>query len=265
MQCVWLTLRGLWQSSRKVQIGLLILAFFVILALLQAPINALIGHGTDPLGISVNPPWEMPNPQHWLGTDRYARDILAMTITALAASLEVGALAGLLSTLIGLVVAFVAGYKGGRIDSLLSSIIDVFLVVPIFPLLIVLAAYANKISLAEVAVLVAVFSWPFAARTIRSQVRHLGRNQAVPAAYKLPGMGIADRKERLKGDAHGFGRRKVHRLAISGLYNLPVGSLFIENPALWWIVSLIQGNLQHRILHILVTIAGQSVNYIKCF
>lgn len=173
MERVWLTLRGLWQSSRKVQIGILILVFFVVLALLQSPINALIGHGTDPLGISVNPPWELPNSQHWLGTDRYGRDILAMTVTALSASLEVGAIAGLLSTLIGLVVAFIAGYKGGRVDSLLSSITDVFLVVPSFPLLIVLAAYANKVSLFEVAVLVAIFSWPFAARTIRSQVLSL--------------------------------------------------------------------------------------------
>lgn len=173
MERVWLTLRGLWQSSRKVQIGILILVFFVVLAVLQSPINALIGYGTDPLGISVNPPWEMPNAQHWLGTDRYGRDILAMTITALGASLEVGALAGLLSTLIGLVVAFVAGYKGGRVDSLLSGITDVFLVVPSFPLLIVLAAYANEVSLPEVAVLVAIFSWPFAARTIRSQVLSL--------------------------------------------------------------------------------------------
>jgi peptide/nickel transport system permease protein len=59
------------------------------------------------------------------------------------------------------------------VDGLLSSITDVFLVVPSFPLLIVLAAYANKVSLFEVAVLVAVFSWPFAARTIRSQVLSL--------------------------------------------------------------------------------------------
>ena len=173
MKSIWHILRGIWLSSHKVQIGILILVFFILLALLQHPINLLIGHGTDPLEIAGSPPWEMPNLQHWLGTDRYGRDILALTITALAASLEVGAIAGLLSTAIGMLIAFTAGYKGGRVDSLLSSITDVFLVVPSFPLLITLAAYTTRVDLVVIAVLVALFSWPFAARTIRSQVLSL--------------------------------------------------------------------------------------------
>lgn len=168
-----LSLRNLWKASRKVQVGILIIAFFVLVALLHTPITALIGQGQDPLGISVNSPWQMPNAQHWLGTDRYGRDILAMTVTGLAASLEVGVISGLLSTVIGVVVAFVAGYKGGKLDSFLAGTTDVFLVVPSLPLLITLSAYASKVSLLTIAVILAVFSWPFAARTIRSQVLSL--------------------------------------------------------------------------------------------
>ncbi|GLV55693.1 peptide ABC transporter permease [Dictyobacter sp. S3.2.2.5] len=163
----------LWTSSIKVQVGIVILLFFVVLSLLHPVINGIIGHGNDPLAISVNSPWQMPNGQHWLGTDRYGRDILAMTVTALAASLEVGAIAGVLSTVIGVVIAFVAGYKGGKTDSILATITDVFLVVPSFPLLITLSAYSKGVSLFSVAVILAVFSWPFAARTIRSQVLSL--------------------------------------------------------------------------------------------
>jgi peptide/nickel transport system permease protein len=173
MQRTWQILREIWRANRKVQIGLLILLFFIVLAILQNPIVALIGQGKDPLEISASAPWQMPDPQHWLGTDRYGRDILAMTITALSASLTVGAIAGLLSTVIGLIIAFVAGYKGGKVDAVLSGFTDVFLVVPSFPLLIVLAAYTPRVGLFAVAVLVAIFSWPFAARTIRSQVLSL--------------------------------------------------------------------------------------------
>ncbi|HLZ62895.1 MAG TPA: ABC transporter permease [Ktedonosporobacter sp.] len=168
-----LAILSLWRSSRKVQVGIVIMVFFILLALLHTPIAALIGHGTDPLEISVNAPWQQPNIQHWLGTDRYGRDVLAMTVTGLTASLEVGVIAGLLSTVIGTVVAFVAGYMGGKVDSFLSSFTDVFLVVPSFPLLITLAAYTNNVNLVSVAVLLAVFSWPFAARTIRAQVLSL--------------------------------------------------------------------------------------------
>lgn len=177
-----LAIANLWKSSPKVRVGIVILAFFTLLALLHAPITAAIGHGTDPLQTSVNPPWEQPNPQHWLGTDRYGKDILAMTVTGISASLEVGVISGLLSTVIGIVIAFVAGYMGGKVDSFLSSFTDVFLVLPSFPLLITLSAYTSNVTLFSVAVLLAIFSWPFAARTIRSQVLSLRNRPYVDLA-----------------------------------------------------------------------------------
>jgi peptide/nickel transport system permease protein len=170
-----LALQGLWKSSRKVQVGVVILAFFILVALLHVPITALIGQGRDPLDIDVtmSPAWQMPNLQHLLGTDRVGRDILAMTVTGLTASLEVGVIAGLISTVIGTIVAFVAGYKGGNLDQFLSSFTDMFLVVPSFPLLITLSAYTPNVNLFTIAIILAIFSWPFAARTIRSQVLSL--------------------------------------------------------------------------------------------
>ncbi len=168
-------LLGLWKSSYKVQIGVVIIVFFALIALLHGPIIAFIGHGRDPLDIDVaiSPAWQMPNAQHWLGTDRIGRDILAMTVTGLAASLEIGIIAGLLSTVIGTIIAFVAGYKGGNVDSFLSSFTDMFLVVPSFPLLITLSAYTPNVNLFTIALILAIFSWPFAARTVRSQVLSL--------------------------------------------------------------------------------------------
>ena len=170
-----LALQGLWKSSHKVQAGVIIIAFFILVALLNVPITALIGHGHDPLDIdvSISPAWQSPNAQHLLGTDRVGRDILAMTVIGLTASLEVGVIAGLISTVIGTIIAFVAGYKGGNIDNFLSSFTDMFLVVPSFPLLITLSAYATNVNLFTIALILAIFSWPFAARTIRSQVLSL--------------------------------------------------------------------------------------------
>jgi peptide/nickel transport system permease protein len=179
-----LALLGLWKSSHKVQAGVLILAFFTLVALLHGPITSFIGHGRDPLDIdvAVSPAWQMPNPQHWLGTDRIGRDILAMTVTGLTASLEVGVIAGLVSTVIGTIVAFIAGYKGGNVDNFLSSFTDMFLVVPSFPLLITLSAYTPNVNLFTVALILAIFSWPFAARTIRSQVLSLRSRSYVELA-----------------------------------------------------------------------------------
>ncbi|QBD78049.1 ABC transporter permease [Ktedonosporobacter rubrisoli] len=175
-------IRGFWSASHKVQIGIVILAFFILVALFHPLINSAIGHGSDPLAVSASEAWELPNAQHLLGTDRYGRDILAMTVTATVASLEVGTIAGLLSTIIGVVVAFVAGYKGGKLDSFLSGFTDIILVVPSFPLLITLSAYTTKVSLFFIALMLAIFSWPFAARTIRSQVLSLRNRPYVELA-----------------------------------------------------------------------------------
>jgi peptide/nickel transport system permease protein len=125
------------------------------------------------VAIAAYEKWLVPSPAHWLGTDQYGRDVFAMTIGALAVSLKVGAIAGVISTIAGVVMAFVAGYKGGTVDGVLSTFTDMVLVVPSFPLLIALSAYTKDVGIVEVALMLAAFSWPFAARTIRANVLSL--------------------------------------------------------------------------------------------
>jgi peptide/nickel transport system permease protein len=174
-------LRTLWtqvKSSGKLQLGILLLVALVVLALLH-PVAAYAvgsqasGPETNPLAIAAYQPWLRPSPLHWLGTERYGRDVLVMALTGLATSLVIGLIAGFLSTAIGVVIAFVAGYKGGRTNRVLVTVMDVFLVVPTLPLLLTLSAYMRKVSLWQVALLLAIFSWPFAARTIRAHVLSL--------------------------------------------------------------------------------------------
>ncbi|HEV8635131.1 MAG TPA: ABC transporter permease [Chloroflexota bacterium] len=162
-----------WRASRKLRLGITILVVLVVVAVLNGPIVALIGAGRNPLETGIYAAWEVPSPEHWLGTERYGRDVLAMTVIGLGASLQVGVVAGVLSTLVGVVVAFVAGYKGGRVDGFLATATDMVLVVPSFPLLLTLSAYVRNVSLLQVSLMLAIFSWPFAARTIRSQVLSL--------------------------------------------------------------------------------------------
>jgi peptide/nickel transport system permease protein len=163
----------LMRASQKFQVGLGIVVFFVVVAAMHPWLLALLGRGDDPLRIGMYDPWLVPSPEHPLGTERYGRDVLAMTIKALGVSLLIGAYAGLISTLIGVVVAFVAGYKGGSIDGVLATTTDMFLVVPSFPLLLTLSAYVRNVNLLQIGLMLAIFSWPFAARTIRAQVLSL--------------------------------------------------------------------------------------------
>ena len=70
----------------------------------------------------------------------------------------------MISTVAGVIMAFVAGYKGGWIDGMLSTVTGIVLVVPSFPLLIALSAYTKNVGIVEVGLMLAVFSWPFAAK-----------------------------------------------------------------------------------------------------
>jgi peptide/nickel transport system permease protein len=173
---MWLTIAGQLRTSVKLQAGLAMLAILVVLAFIHPLAAAVVGSqepGGDPLAIAAYQPWLMPTSSHWLGTDRYGRDILVMSLTGLSASLQVGLIAGLISTAIGVVVAFVGGYKGGTWDSTLRTVTDMFLVVPSLPLLLVLSAYVRRVSLVQVGVMLALFSWAFAARTTRAHVLSL--------------------------------------------------------------------------------------------
>ncbi|MBM7783631.1 ABC transporter permease [Tenggerimyces flavus] len=160
-------------GSWKLAAGLITILVLVLVALLSPLIVGLIGKGDDPIAIAAYERWLVPSPAHWLGTDQYGRDVFAMVIGALSTSLQIGAIAGIISTVVGVIVAFIAGYKGGPVDGVLSTFTDMVLVIPSFPLLIALSAYAKNIGIVEVGLILAIFSWPFAARTIRAQVLSL--------------------------------------------------------------------------------------------
>jgi peptide/nickel transport system permease protein len=161
------------RHSPRLATGLVILALMVLIAVVSPLIVSAIGNGTDPLELAAYDKWQVPSPVHLLGTDQFGRDVLAMVVSAMSVSLQIGAIAGVISTVVGVVVAFVAGYKGGWIDGILSTFTGILLVIPTFPLLIALSAYAKNVSLFQVGVMISIFSWPFAAKTIRSQVLSL--------------------------------------------------------------------------------------------
>jgi len=166
-------LTSLWRTSPKLLVGFSVLVLLFVVAIFHPLIVDLIGRGKNPVDIGAYTPWLRPSGAHWLGTDRYGRDILAMTVTGLWASLLVGVMAGVLSTIVGIFVGFTAGFKGGKVDAVLATTTDMFLVVPSLPLLITLSAYARSLSLWQVALMLTIFAWPFAARTIRAQVLSL--------------------------------------------------------------------------------------------
>ncbi len=168
-----MVLARVWRSSGKFRVGAVIIIALVLIAVLHPLLVRLVIGDVGPLQTGTFAIFLDPSRQNPLGTDRFGRDVLALVLIGLPNSLMVAAIAGVISTVIGVTVGFTAGYKGGKVDAFLRTVTDMFLVVPTLPLIIVLAAYSRKVTILQLALILAVFSWPYAARVIRSQVLSL--------------------------------------------------------------------------------------------
>jgi peptide/nickel transport system permease protein len=162
--------------------GLLLLAI-ILTAVVGPTISRGMFPGENPLSVGSYPPMAKPSPQHPLGTDPMGRDALAFLLNGVRQSLAIGVIAGLISAAAGAVVGFTAGYLGGRADAALRVVTDMFLVIPTLPILLILALYIGRWNLVSMALLLAIFGWPFVARTVRAQVLSLRERPYVDLAH----------------------------------------------------------------------------------
>lgn len=123
--------------------------------------------------------FEEPSGEHWLGTDNFGRDLFTALIYGTRTSMIVGFLAGIIGTTIGTTIGCFAGYKGGKIDGILTSITNLFLVVPPFVILILLSVGLKTRTVPILAFIIGMTSWPWVARSVRSQVSSLRAREHV--------------------------------------------------------------------------------------
>ena len=149
--------------NRKAMVGALIVAFILAVAI-AAPLLT----SYDP-GARVGRPHQSPSLEHWLGTTRIGQDVFARLIYGARTSLAVGFGAGLLITIVGTALGIIAGYRGGKIDEVISFFTNMVLVVPNLPLLLVLAAFIGQASPWVIALILGCTSWAWGARVTRAE------------------------------------------------------------------------------------------------
>jgi peptide/nickel transport system permease protein len=115
-----------------------------------------------------------PSFQHLFGTDSRGQDIFWWMTIAVRNSLIMGAITAAISRVIAIAVGFTAGYQGGWLGTVVMSINDSFLVIPLLPILILLGFLLRaNMNLFMLGVILGLFGWPYDARLIRSQVLSL--------------------------------------------------------------------------------------------
>ncbi|MBW4024054.1 MAG: ABC transporter permease [Proteobacteria bacterium] len=163
-------------SNRKALAGAILLGICIVMAI----IPGVIAPG-DP-NAEAFMPGQGPSTANWLGTTSYGQDIFAQFIWGARASLVIAVAAGLLSTMISALIGVGAGYLGGTTDSLLSLITDVFLVIPAFPLVVIIAAYSKTGGNTMIIAVLVATGWSYGARQLRAQVLSLRHREFLTAA-----------------------------------------------------------------------------------
>jgi len=164
-------------KNTKFKIGLTILLFFLILAI----IGPYISYYKDPLEyVSMsNLP---PSRENWLGTTTFGQDVFTQFVYGLRSTFFIGLFGGGLATIIGLLIGFIAGYKGGLLDDLLMMLTNILIVIPTLALLIIIAAYLPYRGIGIQSVIIGLTAWPWTARAVRAQTLSLKSREFVNLA-----------------------------------------------------------------------------------
>jgi len=163
--------------NRKALIGLVLFVIFVILA----AVPQLFTDVTDPNKLAFAPALPMSG-DHPLGTTALGQDIWAQLVYGTRQSLVIALVAGFFATVLSVLVGVSAAYLGGVADEILSMITNIFLIIPTFPLIIILATYAGKGTLTVVLVVLVVTGWSYGANQLRAQAMSLRNREFLESA-----------------------------------------------------------------------------------
>lgn len=155
--------RDLIRYNIEFAIGVVLVTMVVLFALLSffSPVDTSL--------IYLTIPDQPPSWQYWFGTNSRGQDMFWQLSTALRNSLTFGLIVALISRVISITVGLLAGYLGGWVDRALMFVNDIFVAVPIFPVLVLFYfVLRNNMDSLTLALIMACFGWPFDARLIRS-------------------------------------------------------------------------------------------------
>lgn len=171
-----------FRRNKQAMAGLAILVLAAVVALLSPFLVS--PESIDP-ATAPGVPNQPPSAQYPLGTDGFGRSVLSLVIVGTRVSLLVGLAATVGAVFVGASIGVLSGYYAGtRVDTVLSALIDWFLVIPWLVLAIVMAAILGP-TLLNVIIVIAVTSWALTARIVRAQALSVRRQPYVERSRAL--------------------------------------------------------------------------------
>ena len=179
-------LRGLLRYCRAhpaLPSGVGVLLFLVLIG----PVGSHLVNPALAAPTSVTPD-QAPSAHLLLGSDDQGRDLIAVVVSGLPLTLEVGFVAGAIGLIVGTILGFLGGYMGGIVDTIVRGFADMLLTVPAIVVLVTIASsIKGSITIPIEALVISSLAWMWPTRTIRSQVLPMRERGFVQIA-KLSGM-----------------------------------------------------------------------------
>jgi peptide/nickel transport system permease protein len=164
-------------KNRKALVGLILFAITCLVALFPGLFTT--DHAPDVIGIYL--PNAGPSTAHLLGTTSYGQDIYSQLVYGTRQVLIIALAAGGFATVLSVLIGITAAYMGGLVDEVLSLFTNVILILPTFPLMIILARYAGSSNWVLIIVLVAT-GWSYGANQMRAQALSLRNRDFLESA-----------------------------------------------------------------------------------
>jgi peptide/nickel transport system permease protein len=163
-------------ANAKAAIGLIIVGIFVLMA--------IFGEWLAPFDPSARSDdlLQAPSAKHWFGTTHLGQDIFSQVLVGARSVMLVGVTAGIVATILSILVGVTSGYLGGASGEGLSALSNVFLVIPALPLIIIVGSALPSGGDFLVAVVIGLTSWAWGARILRAQTLSLRRRDYVEAS-----------------------------------------------------------------------------------
>jgi ABC-type dipeptide/oligopeptide/nickel transport system permease subunit len=174
-----------WREFRRHRLAVVSLVLLVLLLLIVVFADFIVPY--DPNSTNAAYAGGRPQPptaEYALGTDNYGRDYLSRTIVGTRVSMFVGIVAVLFQLTIGVTLGALSGYLGGWVDNLLMRITDIFLSIPTFFMLLIIAGILEG-TLLGIIFAIGALNWMTVARLVRAEFMSLKQREYVTAAQAL--------------------------------------------------------------------------------
>ena len=154
-------------ANKKSTAGLIIMLFFVLMAAV-GPVLFKYNPITDEMNKYLP-----PSAKHWFGTDNLGRDVFRQLVHGSRDVLVIALLTSFLTVILGTVIGMVSGLVGGATDKVSGVITNLFLSIPSFPILLILASFFTIEDPFSFALVLSLWGWAGLSRAIRAQISSL--------------------------------------------------------------------------------------------